>query len=153
MQKLLQLPLRIVSFVRGLKAGVLQCNSEQEMIGNSITNFYYYIILGFPFYMFLWFAVFLNQYLTGIFTEFNDTNSKYKTRIRSRVSNLRDSKNPTLRKAVLSKEISAERMAKMPAEVRGKRIFEHRKSQIEKLSFCLLTVIKIVWDVIMNFFI
>lgn len=51
-----------------------------------------------------------------IFTEFNDTNSKYKTRIRSRVSNLRDSKNPTLRKAVLSGEITPERMAKMTAE-------------------------------------
>ena len=49
--------------------------------------------------------------------EFRDTNTKYKARVRSRVSNLRDSKNPTLRKAVLSGEITPERMAIMTSEV------------------------------------
>ncbi|XP_046856789.1 transcription elongation factor S-II-like [Xenia sp. Carnegie-2017] len=51
-----------------------------------------------------------------IYEEFKDTNAKYKARIRSRVSNLRDPKNEKLREAVLSGEITPERMAKMTAE-------------------------------------
>ncbi|CAB4038252.1 transcription elongation factor A 1-like [Paramuricea clavata] len=51
-----------------------------------------------------------------VFEEFKDTNSKYKSRIRSRVSNLRDAKNTKLREAVLIGEITPEQMAKMTAE-------------------------------------
>ena len=43
---------------------------------------------------------------------------KYKQRVRSRVSNLRDAKNPLLKVKVLSGEISPERFATMPTEVR-----------------------------------
>ncbi|KAL9980520.1 hypothetical protein ACROYT_G009120 [Oculina patagonica] len=51
-----------------------------------------------------------------IFQEFRDTNAKYKQRVRSRVSNLRDTKNPLLKVKVLSGDISPERFATMPTE-------------------------------------
>jgi len=53
----------------------------------------------------------------GIFQEFKDTNAKYKQRIRSRVSNLRDAKNPLLKLKVLSGQISPDKFATMPTEV------------------------------------
>lgn len=51
-----------------------------------------------------------------IFQEFRDTNMKYKQRVRSRVSNLRDAKNPLLKVKVLTGEISPGRFATMPTE-------------------------------------
>ena len=45
------------------------------------------------------------------------TNNKYKTRIRSRVSNLGDLKNPGLKQNVLSGGISIERISTMPTDV------------------------------------
>ena len=53
----------------------------------------------------------------GIFQEFKDTNAKYKQRVRSRVSNLRDVKNPLLKVKVLSGQITPEKFATMPTEV------------------------------------
>lgn len=43
---------------------------------------------------------------------------KYKSRLRSRISNLKDQKNPDLRRNVLCGTISPERIATMTAEVR-----------------------------------
>jgi len=54
-----------------------------------------------------------------IWKEFKNTEMKYKNRIRSRVANLRDTKNPNLRLNFLTGSISAARMAKMTAEVRS----------------------------------
>ncbi|EDO32793.1 predicted protein [Nematostella vectensis] len=51
-----------------------------------------------------------------IFEEFKDTNVKYKQRIRSRVNNLRDPKNPMLKVRVLGGEISPARLAVMTSE-------------------------------------
>ncbi|XP_070555924.1 transcription elongation factor A protein 1-like isoform X2 [Ptychodera flava] len=51
-----------------------------------------------------------------IFTEFTNTDTKYKNRIRSRVANLKDSRNPGLRQKVLSGEITPERIATMTAD-------------------------------------
>lgn len=51
-----------------------------------------------------------------IFQEFKDTNAKYKQRVRSRVSNLRDAKNPLLKVKVLSGQITPEKFATMPTE-------------------------------------
>uniref|UniRef100_A0A3Q3M4G2 Transcription elongation factor n=1 Tax=Labrus bergylta TaxID=56723 RepID=A0A3Q3M4G2_9LABR len=45
------------------------------------------------------------------------TDMKYKTRLRSRISNLKDQKNPDLRRNVLCGNISAKRIACMTAEV------------------------------------
>lgn len=51
-----------------------------------------------------------------IFQEFQSTDIKYKTRLRSRISNLKDTKNPELRRNVLSGNIRPERIASMTAE-------------------------------------
>jgi len=51
-----------------------------------------------------------------IYKEFRDTNPKYKNRIRSRVANLKDIKNPDLRLNVLRGEISVSRIATMTSE-------------------------------------
>jgi len=49
----------------------------------------------------------------SIFKEFRNTEMKYKNKIRSRVANLKDVKNPRLRENVLMGVISAERLAEM----------------------------------------
>ncbi|XP_052337225.1 transcription elongation factor A protein 2-like isoform X1 [Oncorhynchus keta] len=54
-----------------------------------------------------------------IYQEFKSTDQKYKSRLRSRISNLKDQKNPDLRRNVLAGNISADRIASMAAEVRG----------------------------------
>uniref|UniRef100_A0A667YD02 Transcription elongation factor n=1 Tax=Myripristis murdjan TaxID=586833 RepID=A0A667YD02_9TELE len=51
-----------------------------------------------------------------IFFKFKNTDMKYKNRVRSRISNLKDVKNPNLRRTVLCGSVSPERMAKMTAE-------------------------------------
>nr|BAN21017.1 transcription elongation factor s-ii [Riptortus pedestris] len=52
----------------------------------------------------------------AIYQQFNNTDSKYKNRIRSRVANLRDTKNPQLRLNFLGGAITAQRLAIMTAE-------------------------------------
>lgn len=52
----------------------------------------------------------------NIFEEFNNTETKYKNRVRSRVANLKDVKNPDLRINVMSGMIPPDRIAKMTAE-------------------------------------
>lgn len=47
---------------------------------------------------------------------------KYKNRVRSRISNLKDAKNPNLRKNVLCGNIPPDLFARMTAEV---SIYEH----------------------------
>ncbi|KAF3698808.1 Transcription elongation factor A protein 1 Transcription elongation factor S-II protein 1 [Channa argus] len=54
--------------------------------------------------------------LPRIFQEFKNTDMKYKNRVRSRISNLKDMKNPNLRRTVLCGSVTPERMAKMTAE-------------------------------------
>ncbi|XP_023248690.1 transcription elongation factor A protein 2 isoform X2 [Seriola lalandi dorsalis] len=51
-----------------------------------------------------------------IFQEFKSTDMKYKSRLRSRISNLKDQKNPDLRRNVLCGNISPQRIASMTAE-------------------------------------
>ena len=55
-----------------------------------------------------------------VYKEFGSTNMKYKNRIRSRYSNLKDTKNPKLRQMVLTGDIKPEKIAVMTAEVRGR---------------------------------
>ncbi|KAM7411184.1 hypothetical protein PAMA_021254 [Pampus argenteus] len=51
-----------------------------------------------------------------IFQEFKSTDMKYKSRLRSRISNLKDQKNPDLRRNVLCGNISPQRIACMTAD-------------------------------------
>ncbi|PIK48939.1 Transcription elongation factor A protein 1 [Apostichopus japonicus] len=51
-----------------------------------------------------------------VFTEFVRIDMKYKNRVRSRVSNLQDQRNPLLRLAVLTGTITPEKIAKMGSE-------------------------------------
>lgn len=53
-----------------------------------------------------------------IYQEIKATDMKYKNRVRSRISNLKDPKNPGLRKNVLAGSIELSRIASMSAEVR-----------------------------------
>lgn len=62
---------------------------------------------------------FLDRRSSRIFQEFKNTDMKYKNRVRSRISNLKDMKNPNLRRTVLCGSVTPERMAKMTAEVRS----------------------------------
>ncbi|XP_013113495.1 transcription elongation factor S-II [Stomoxys calcitrans] len=52
----------------------------------------------------------------AIYNEFKNTDMKYKNRIRSRVANLRDPKNPTLRSNYMCGAITAQQLAKMTPE-------------------------------------
>lgn len=51
-----------------------------------------------------------------IYAEFKNTDMRYKNRIRSRVANLKDVKNPTLRTNYISGAITAAKLAKMTPE-------------------------------------
>jgi len=51
-----------------------------------------------------------------IFASFKQTNQKYKNQVRSRVFNLKDKKNPGLRRNLLLGMVSPERLAKMTSE-------------------------------------
>ena len=52
----------------------------------------------------------------AIFQEFRNTDMRYKNRVRSRVANLKDPKNPTLRTNFIGGAISAAKLAKMTPE-------------------------------------
>ncbi|KAK2522242.1 Tcea1 [Columba guinea] len=54
--------------------------------------------------------------LAPIFQELKNTDMKYKNRVRSRIANLKDAKNPNLRKNVLCGNIPPDKFAKMTAE-------------------------------------
>lgn len=60
----------------------------------------------------------LDSTLVLIYQEIKATDMKYKNRVRSRISNLKDPKNPGLRKNVLAGTIALSRIASMSAEVR-----------------------------------
>ena len=68
----------------------------------------------------------------SIYSEFKATNSRYKNRIRSRILNLTDEKNPKLREHVLSGEISAAKLAKMSSEEMESDELKHIRDEITK---------------------
>lgn len=51
-----------------------------------------------------------------VYQEFGSTDGKYKSRLRSRISNLKDQKNPDLRRSVLCGNLSPQQIATMTAE-------------------------------------
>lgn len=52
----------------------------------------------------------------AVFQEFKNTDAKYKNRVRSRIANLKDAKNPNLRRNVLCGNIAPDVFARMSAE-------------------------------------
>uniref|UniRef100_A0A8C5MBZ9 Transcription elongation factor n=1 Tax=Leptobrachium leishanense TaxID=445787 RepID=A0A8C5MBZ9_9ANUR len=52
----------------------------------------------------------------AVFKEFKNTDAKYKNRVRSRIANLKDAKNPNLRRNVLCGNIAPDVFARMSAE-------------------------------------
>ncbi|XP_033100740.1 transcription elongation factor A protein 1-like [Anneissia japonica] len=63
-----------------------------------------------------------------IYTKFTNTDQKYKNKVRSRVCNLKDSKNPELRRRVLCGEIKPEEIANMtPEEMASNEMKDLRK--------------------------
>lgn len=68
------------------------------------------------------------------FEEFNNTDTKYRSRIRSRVANLKDAKNPNLRLGVLIGSIKPERLAKMTAEEMASDELKQLRQKLTKES-------------------
>lgn len=74
-----------------------------------------------------------------IYQELKATDMKYKNRVRSRISNLKDPKNPGLRRNVLAGSIELSRIASMSAEVNGKT--SSREDQAPHSRLCLFLVV------------
>ena len=88
----------------------------------------WYSQLNFTFFLCL---LFINVYKIGggdpeylaqmleecIYKEFKNTDMKYKNRVRSRVSNLKDARNPNLRLNFLCGQVSPARLSNMTSEV------------------------------------
>ncbi|XP_075883027.1 transcription elongation factor A protein 2 [Nelusetta ayraudi] len=69
-----------------------------------------------------------------IFREFQSTDIKYKTRLRSRISNLKDQKNPELRRNVLCGNITPQRIARMTAEEMASAELKQMREALTKES-------------------
>ncbi|CAG2104234.1 unnamed protein product [Medioppia subpectinata] len=68
----------------------------------------------------------------NVFKEFKDTNFKYKSRIRSRVANLNDKKNPDLKLNVLRGSIKPEKIAIMTAEEMASKDMKELRNKFTK---------------------
>lgn len=68
----------------------------------------------------------------AIYAEFKNTDNKYKNRVRSRVANLRDSKNPTLRTNFIVGAITSARLAVMTAEEMASDEIKQLREQFKK---------------------
>ncbi|KAK2851987.1 hypothetical protein Q5P01_008263 [Channa striata] len=70
----------------------------------------------------------------AIFQEFKSTEVKYKARLRSRISNLKDQKNPDLRRNVLCGNIAPQRIACMSAEEMASAELKQMRETLTKES-------------------
>ncbi|XP_071116977.1 transcription elongation factor S-II-like [Haliotis cracherodii] len=77
-------------------------------------------------------AVLAEEIEDAVYCEFANTDSKYKTRIRSRVANLRDTKNPSLRENVLLGHITPIQLAKMTAEEMASNEMKNLRTKFTK---------------------
>lgn len=68
----------------------------------------------------------------AIFEEFGNTEMKYKNRVRSRVANLKDSRNPQLRQNVLIGLISAQKIAVLTAEEMASKEMKQLREKLTK---------------------
>ncbi|CAF1526970.1 unnamed protein product [Rotaria magnacalcarata] len=70
----------------------------------------------------------------AIYKEIKDTGVKYRNRIRSRISNLKDAKNPNLRRNVLLGIITPERLAVLTAEDMASDALKQERSKLTDLA-------------------
>lgn len=77
----------------------------------------------------------LDHTVPHIYQELKATDMKYKNRVRSRISNLKDPKNPGLRRNVLAGSIELSRIASMSAEVNGKTSSREGRAHHSRLCF------------------
>lgn len=70
----------------------------------------------------------------AVFREFKDVNEKYRNRIRSRVSNLKDLKNPELRRRVLLGMITPDRMAVLTAEEMASDSLKNERNKLTNMA-------------------
>uniref|UniRef100_A0A8C9BM53 Transcription elongation factor n=1 Tax=Phocoena sinus TaxID=42100 RepID=A0A8C9BM53_PHOSS len=75
-----------------------------------------------------------SQIEEAIYQEIRNTNMKYKNRIRSRISNLKDAKNPNLRKNVLCGNIPPDLFARMTAEEMASDELKEMRKNLTKES-------------------
>lgn len=66
----------------------------------------------------------------AIFKELKDTGVKYRNRVRSRISNLKDAKNPNLRISVLLGRITPERLAVLTSEEMASDALKQERSKL-----------------------
>lgn len=78
--------------------------------------------------------VLAEQLEDAIFNEFRSTNSNYKGRIRSRVLNLKDAKNPQLRINYLTGVITAKKLATMSSEEMASKDMQALRDKFTKES-------------------
>lgn len=69
-----------------------------------------------------------------IFKEFGNTDTKYKNRLRSRVANLKDQRNPELRENVLLGQIAASKLAVMNADEMASNAMKDLRAKYTKQS-------------------
>lgn len=83
----------------------------------------------------------------AIFAEFKNTDMRYKNRIRSRVSNLKDTKNPGLRMNFISGVIAATRFAKMTPEEMASDEMKKMREKFVKESINDAQLVRASFDV------
>ncbi|KFV00067.1 Transcription elongation factor A protein 2, partial [Tauraco erythrolophus] len=88
-------------------------NKCREMLTTALQADDDYIAIGADF---LWVGCRLLDCRVRIYQDVKNTDMKYKNRVRSRISNLKDSKNPELKKNVLCGAITPEQIAVMTSE-------------------------------------
>uniref|UniRef100_U5EY68 Transcription elongation factor n=1 Tax=Corethrella appendiculata TaxID=1370023 RepID=U5EY68_9DIPT len=65
----------------------------------------------------------------AIYSEFKNTDNRYKNRVRSRVANLKDPKNPSLRNNYIHGALAASKLAKMTAEEMASDEMKHLREK------------------------
>lgn len=88
----------------------------------TLSNALFYLLM---FYSILLTCVLFLKSKAPIFQELKNTDMKYKNRVRSRIANLKDAKNPNLRKNVLCGNIPPDKFAKMTAEVSKAQVLNY----------------------------
>ncbi|CAH2285217.1 transcription elongation factor A 1 isoform X1 [Pelobates cultripes] len=99
-----------------LKTGddYITIGADDQELGAQIEEDILFFFL--PSFFLSFFSSLMFQLRNTVFQEFKNTDAKYKNRVRSRIANLKDAKNPNLRRNVLCGNIAPDVFARMSAE-------------------------------------